>query len=170
MKDPRKNLIVPFTGLKDGKHQFTFEIDKSFFDQFEYSLIDSGNVIVEMELDKNINMLTTLFDISGSVDSTCDRCTDPLTLKIKGNYRLVFKFGDEESENEDLIVLPEEAYELHLADFIYEFITLCTPSKKIHKPGECNEEMMKMVEKHSVFLLDDEEEDEDDDEDWLEEE
>lgn len=165
MKNQNKNLIVPFAGLKDGNHSFQFEIGKHFFDQFDYSLIESGNVTVEMELNKKINMLTAVFNVFGELDTICDRCTDALKIEIKNNYQLVFKFGNEASNNENLIVLPPNAYELHLDNYIYEFINLCLPLKKIHPKGACNKEMEALMAKYVVNPLEEKE----DEDDWLEE-
>lgn len=165
MKNLHKSLVIPFAGLKDGRHNFQFEIKKQFFDQFEYSLISSGEVSVEVELDKKVSMLTAAFSISGTVDTFCDRCTEALRLDIQKRHNLVFKFGDEESLNEDLIVLPTSAYELHLDTYVYEFINLCLPLKKVHPEGQCDEEMTAIMQKYLVNLLP-----EKDEENWLDEE
>jgi uncharacterized protein len=162
-----KEYIVPFTGLKDGKHLFEFEIGDAFFADIEYSMIESGKVHVEMELDKNPNMLTTRFNLEGTVETTCDRCNDPMEVDIQGNFRLVFKFGNELSDNEELIVLPPEAHELELAPFLYEFITISLPARKVHPEGECNEEMVELISKYSVHYEDEEEYS---DEEWDDEE
>ena len=37
MKTNKKEFLIPFVGLKIGKHFFDFEINSSFFDAFEYS-------------------------------------------------------------------------------------------------------------------------------------
>ena len=63
---PLKQFSVPFTGLKIGKHQFDFEIDNSFFDAFEYSLLKKGNLKAEVELDKQETMLILHFHIQGT--------------------------------------------------------------------------------------------------------
>jgi len=152
-----KAYIVPFTGLKDGKHLFEFEIGDSFFAGFEYTMVETGQVHVDMELDKNPNMLTTRFSLSGRVGTTCDRCNDPLEVAISGDYKLVFKFGHDVSDNEELIVLPPEAYQLELAPFLYEFITVALPARKVHPQGGCNEEMVELLSKYSAPYLDEEE-------------
>ena len=175
MKSSLRDYNIPFTGLKDGNHQFSFEIGKAFFEKFEYSLIDSGELTIEMDLNKNPTMLTTHYSIKGRVDTTCDRCNESLNVPIKGEFKLVFKFGREESDNEELIVLPPEAYELELAPYLYEFINVSLPIKKVHPPGLCNEEMVALISKYSVSSpdIDDEDDDfdfDDDDFDWDDEE
>lgn len=161
MKNPLQAYILPFTSLKDGLHQFDYEVDNHFFSCFDYSLIDAGKVEILLELDKKSTMLVGNFSISGEIETVCDRCNDPLSLPVKGKHRLVFTFGNEDSGNESLIVLPPEAYELHLANYIYEFISLCLPLKKVHPAGKCNEEMLKIIQQHSIFRGEDEDIEED---------
>ena len=47
-----KSFDIPFVGLKQGKHHFKFEVGKTFFDDFPFSIIEGGNLIAEVELDK----------------------------------------------------------------------------------------------------------------------
>lgn len=166
MNSSLRNYNVPFTGLKDGSHQVSFEIGREFFENFEYSLIDSGEVKIDVELDKNPNMITTRYHVKGSVETTCDRCSDVLSIDIEGDFKLVFKFGREASDNEELIVLPPEAHQLELAPFFYEFITILLPARKVHAVGECNEDMVKLLSKYTINSLDEDFEDEDFEDDW----
>ena len=41
-----KDLEIPFVGLKQGIHNFKFEIERSFFDAFPYSIIEEGKITV----------------------------------------------------------------------------------------------------------------------------
>ena len=48
---------IPFTGLKPGIHQFEFGVDDSFFKEFEYSLVKSGKLKVDLDLEKQETMM-----------------------------------------------------------------------------------------------------------------
>ena len=50
------NFDIPFTGLKLGNHQYQFEIDKAFFDQFEFSEIGDAHFKVDLVLEKQSTM------------------------------------------------------------------------------------------------------------------
>jgi hypothetical protein len=50
-----KRYDITFVGLKQGSHQFRFEIGKSFFEEFPYSIVEEGNLIAELDLDKKRN-------------------------------------------------------------------------------------------------------------------
>jgi uncharacterized metal-binding protein YceD (DUF177 family) len=164
-----KEFIIPFIGLKVGKHHFEFEIDDTFFESMEYSIIQKGNVKVELELDKKETMLIATFDVEGVVETLCDRCNTPMDLEIQGSYKLVYKFGLEEEEDEMLIVLHPDSYQIDVTTPIYELITSQLPLRAIHDDGECDEEMWGLIQKHTINANVDEEEDWDD-EDWIDDE
>ena len=163
----KKEYIIPFIGLKLGFHEFEFDIRDTFFEDRDYSLIHSGNVNVKLVLEKKETMLIGEFTINGSVFTDCDRCNDQVEVPVKGQYRVIFKFGLEPSDDETLIVLHPDAYEIDLYDQLYEFITVSLPTRSVHPKGECNEEMLELLNKYS--LQKDEDDEEWDDEDWDEE-
>lgn len=164
---------IPFVGLKIGRHEFDYEVDDSFFEDLEYSLVQKAKVKVHLELDKKETMILAHFWVEGQVSAECDRCTAPIELDIKGDYKLIYKFGLEEAEDESLIVLHPDEYQINVKAPIYELIIISLPSRKIHPVGECDEEMWELVKKYTVNSTD-EEEDENynpddfglDDEDW----
>jgi uncharacterized metal-binding protein YceD (DUF177 family) len=167
-----RDYIIPFVGLKLGVHEFEFDITDTFFDNYEYSIIRKGNVKVELSLDKKETMLVGNYTISGVVQSECDRCTDPIEIEIEGEYQLVYKFDTEPSDDESLIIVYPEEFELNIADNILELITVSLPLRSIHEEGECNEEMIERFKEYVLVeefdeddedLSDDSDEDNDDD-------
>jgi uncharacterized metal-binding protein YceD (DUF177 family) len=162
----KREFIIPFVGLKIGFHDFTFEVRDSFFEALDYSIIEKGNVTVDLKLEKKETMLIGEFLIDGRVLTACDRCSDEVEVPVKGSFRLIYKFGNEESDDETLIVLPPDAYELDISQNIYELITVSLPTRLVHEPGKCNEEMIALLEKYSGAPSEENEENEgDDDED-----
>ena len=145
-------------------HDFEFKIEDTFFEQLEYSIIHSGNVKVDLNLEKKETMMIGNFKIQGTVSASCDRCNDPLELTVKGDYQLIFKFGTENEDDESLVVLHPDAYEIDFTPHLYEFITVSLPSKIVHPKGECNQEMIELLKQYSAVLMD--ESDLDDDDDW----
>ena len=139
---------IPFRGLKDGKHQYEFNIDDKFFEAISESEIKQGKLVATVELIKRPTGVESLFDISGVVKVACDRCLDEFACPIEYKGKLFFEFGNEPQElSDELIVLaPDENY-LEIDKYIYEFINLSLPIQKIHaedKDGNslCNAEML----------------------------
>ena len=162
-------FLIPFVGLKIGKHLFDFEVGNSFFESMEYSIIEQGNVKVTLELDKKETMMIALFHAEGIINTLCDRCNTPMDLEIDGGYKLIYKFGLEEEEDEMLVVLHPDSYQIDITNPIYELITTQLPLRVLHDEGECDEEMWELLQQHIVNPEDEEDlddEDWDDDEEW----
>lgn len=131
-----KKYIVPFSGLKLGKHEFDYEIDKTFFDLYEYSLVKNGALKVVMNLEKQETMLILNFHIKGTVDLTCDRCLSEFPANMEVAEKQLVQFSDENESDADneIIVLARNEFELDIAPLIYELINVNVPYYKV-----CNE-------------------------------
>jgi uncharacterized protein len=170
VKNSFNAFIIHFVGLKNGTHVFEFDVDSTFFEDLEYSLIEGGKVHAHLSLEKKETMMVAVYTLSGTVQANCDRCTDPIDLPIDGTYRIVYKFGEEPTDDENLVVLDPDAYELNVAPELYEFMCVSLPTRILHPPGECNEEMMELYKTYTINAGQPDEDDEDDDWDDDEEE
>lgn len=161
-----REFVIPFEGLKLGKHEFNLKITDSFFAALEYALIEKGNIDVVFELEKKEVMMIGQFHLQGHIEKPCDRCTEMMHVPIEGSFQLIFKFSEGESEDENLITLAPHEFELELAPICHELITVLLPSRVVHEEGECNEDMVELLEQYtqgSTENWDDDDEDNDDD-------
>jgi uncharacterized metal-binding protein YceD (DUF177 family) len=142
--------VIPFVGLKLGNHKFTYEITDTFFESFEYSLIHAGKLEVTLNLEKKETMMIGNFTLIGSVSHDCDRCTDSLDVVLNNEYKLIYKFDTEPSNDETLVVIFPEEFELDIAEKILELITVSIPKRVVHEEGDCNEEMMKLYNSYTL--------------------
>lgn len=169
---PLKQFSIPFTGLKIGKHQFDFEIDNSFFDAYEYSLVKKGELKVEVEVDKQETMLILQFQINGTIVLDCDKCLAEFNSPISIHERQIVKFAEDDLESDDLeiIMLNKKESELNIANLIYEFITVGVPYIKICEQNgdgqKCDQEMIAKLESLAVGSSSDEEEEQSEDPRW----
>ena len=143
--------VIQFAGLKEGRHEFEFDVDDSFFEQFESSEIKKGKLAVRVILDKNRQVLEMGFFIQGTVQSICDRCLDELDLPLQYQGKLFFKFGEESYElTDEIIILSSSEYKINISQYIYEFIHLALPYRKIHPDingaSGCNSGMIQKLE------------------------
>jgi uncharacterized metal-binding protein YceD (DUF177 family) len=128
-------FLIPFIGLKLGKHQFEFKINKKFFDEFSFDEFESCDLDVDVVLEKKETMLEINFKHKGSVNVPCDLTGESFDLPIKGKIKLVVQFGDEfNNDNDELLILPHGEHQIDLSQYIYEMIVLSVPQKRIH-PG-----------------------------------
>ncbi|MFT5860707.1 MAG: hypothetical protein ACI865_002821 [Flavobacteriaceae bacterium] len=161
-------FIIPFVGLKIGKHEFELELTDSFFENNEYSLIQKGKVLISLIFEKKESMMIGNYSISGRVTLSCNRCNDDLTANIKGDYKLVYKFDNAESNDESLVIVYPEEFELDIKDSMIELINVSLPARAVHDEGDCNQGMIDLLDEYVVNSeeeFDDELDDEYDDDD-----
>ncbi len=131
----KKLHVISFRGLKEGNHQFEYEIDNTFFEVYPYEDVLDADVKAHLELIKKSTLLELNFSIEGKVNVACDISNEIFEQPIKGSLDLIVKFGDVyNDENENVLIISHDAYEIDVSQFIYEIIILALPSKRIH-PG-----------------------------------
>jgi len=127
--------LIPFLGLKLGKHQFEFQINKTFFDYFEFDEFENADVKVSLMLEKKSTMMELHFKHKGTVYVPCDVTGEMFDLPIKGKLRVVVQFGEAfNNDNEELLILPHGEHQVDVSQYIYEMIALSVPIKRVH-PG-----------------------------------
>ena len=87
--------------------------------------------------------------VGGFVVVECDRCLEDLTLKVDIEPHLTVGFGsvdvDDESADDDVLVIDRSESELNLNQFVYDYICLGLPLVKVHPEGKCNPEMLRYI-------------------------
>ncbi len=148
-----KEFLIPFSGLKLGKHQFEFQVNNTFFTHFGYEEFNSSNIQVKTILEKKSNMLELSFSHKGTVNVPCDLTNEDFDLPIKGKMKLIVRFGEEfNDENDEFIILPFDEFQVNVAQYIYEMIVLSVPTKRIHtgiKDGTLETQALQNLEKFS---------------------
>ena len=142
-----KEYLIPFVGLKIGKHQFDYQIDNTFFKNFDYDEFNDVSVKVDIALEKKSTLLELDFKHKGTVNVPCDVSGEEFDLPIKGKLKLLVKFGDAfNDENEELLILPHGEFQVNVAQYIYESIILSVPLRRIH-PGVKDGSLSDVIEK-----------------------
>ena len=136
MKD-LKAFKIPFKGLNLGSHQFEWKINKSFFELFDNEDILNCHLHVHLEMDKTERMFTLDFKIIGDLEVECDRCLDNLVIPTSIHEQYFIKLGHERKEESDeILIIPENDFEIDVSEIVHDFIILSMPIKKVH--GEDN--------------------------------
>lgn len=132
---------VNIVGLSNNVHHFRFEIDDAFFGLYGKDLISKGAFTAKVDLDKRETMITAEFDISGTAELTCDRSLERFDFPIAVRKQVIFKFGEEDEEiTDEIVVIRRDTTQLELGQYIYEFISLEVPLKKLHPRFAAEEE------------------------------
>ena len=143
-----KDFKISFAGLALGVHQFNRTVEATFFESFDIDEIHGGGLTVDLQLEKKSNMLVLTFALVGKLDMDCDRCGENFQYSFDSENTIYIKFGGEEDliTDEDLVILPVNAHEIDISQYVYEFITLGLPLKKVHENDSCNPEIIKKLE------------------------
>ena len=155
--DKFRNYDVAFTGLKNGKHKFKFEVEQSFFDLFETEQeFTNAHINVDVALEKHTTFLDLEVTISGKVDLICDITAEEFSHPINNSIKILVKFGEEyDDSNEEIITIPHGDSAFNIAQIVYEAVMLSIPMKKISP--NVNDEDIELIEKFSPKIEEDKE-------------
>jgi uncharacterized metal-binding protein YceD (DUF177 family) len=129
MEQYRVNIL----GLSLNIHHFEYELGNEFLKKYDTGLVSEGTFKANLALDKHETFLETNFVIKGSVRLVCDRSLDEFDYPLDVSSKIIFKYGDEDKEiSEDVMMIHRGTESLELGRFIYEFIALAIPMKKLH--------------------------------------
>ena len=89
----REPYAVRISGLGEGDHDFSFELDQQFFASFEHPEIENGNVLALVILEKKAGVMALHFSLTGEVEVVCDRCLEPFMTGIRTSQVIFVKTG-----------------------------------------------------------------------------
>ncbi|MEO2144148.1 MAG: DUF177 domain-containing protein [Flavobacteriaceae bacterium] len=127
--------VINFTGLKEGEHNFEFDLDNKFFEHFDYNDFNSCQIKAGVRVNKKSNLLELVFSSKGRININCFVSNEPFDYLQEHQIKLVVKFSSELiNDNEELVILPVGTSTLNVAQYLFEMIILSLPIKIIH-PG-----------------------------------
>jgi len=144
---------IPFGGLKNGMHQFDFQVDNDFFSHFSDSPITAGSFKIHLDFDKKPDVITVQIKFDGAVDISCDRCLEMMKMPVSGEEPLLIKFSDDFKEEAEVAYLPLGSHVWNAAQHIYEFICLAMPITKTHDLTDnetCDTNMLSYLDQKEV--------------------
>lgn len=136
-----KPFDIAFVGLPNGVHEFLFELNDEFFACFSDSEITHARLNARFILYKKNNMLDLEFFIQGKVELGCDRCMEEYWQELDIHKMLYVKFGDKyEEQSDDVIIIPSTESHFDISQYVYEFVVLGLPAKRVHPGGNKKED------------------------------
>jgi uncharacterized metal-binding protein YceD (DUF177 family) len=128
-----KEFDIHISKLTLGQHDYSFKIDDRFFELFEYSLAEHGALVADVVLDKKSTFIQLSFRINGVVTLVCDRSLDDFDFPVICQHELILRFGDEEQEiSDDVETILHGTQTINIARYLYEYVMLEIPMKKLH--------------------------------------
>ena len=145
-----ESMKIDLKALKADDTTYSFDLDTDFFEAINATEVNGGMVHVDLDVHRGAGFFELGFHSEGKVIVPCDLCLDDMEQPISTDNRLIVKFGEEYSEDDDLIIVEENDGIIDISWFIYEFIALNVPIKHVHAPGKCNHAMIEVLEAHSA--------------------
>ncbi|WP_025762804.1 YceD family protein [Dyadobacter tibetensis] len=124
---------IDIYGLEDKQYVYEMESGDAFFEELEQDLIESGQFKTRIVMVKSSTMLQFTFHMEGTVGLICDRSLEPFEEAFESEERLILKFGDRDEElSDEIVLINRNTNRVNVARYIFEFIALALPYKKIH--------------------------------------
>ena len=140
------SLNVVRLGL--GKHKDSFEINDAFFAHFEHSMVNAGQVLAELEIEKFPTHLDVGFHLKGEVELTCDRCGSPYPYEVNHSFRIIYSFDPElDFEGYEVMYVNNQESHLDMVQELYDFVHLALPMRKVpeREVHLCAPEVLKLL-------------------------
>ena len=137
-----------------GDYHYNFIVDNAFFEQFPDEEMLHGKVNLALDIEKESRLMVMQFHFNGNLRLACDRCLEMYEQPLQGNFRLIVKYGEKEEEiSEELMTIPFDTSRFDIAPYVYEFIRLMIPIKRVHPDDEngnpaCNAAMLEKLEEY----------------------
>jgi len=133
---------VNIKSLGNRVHQFQYEFGDEFFEAYGKGLVSKGRFKADVELDKHETFIEVTFHVIGDANLICDRSLDPFDYPIDFKRKMVFKYGDKDEEiSDEIVIIHRDTDTLELGQYIYEFIGLEIPIKKLHPRYQQEQDM-----------------------------
>ena len=154
----RREFEIAFVGLRPGLHEFQYEVGDKFFVDYQQADFTNCHVKIRLVLEKNTSFLMLKFEVGGTVDVMCDRCGNTLNMDLWDEFNMIVKLVENpddmnaEEDDPDIYYISRTESHLHIANWIYEFISLSIPMQRMCKEDEiggpqCNQEVLDVLKK-----------------------
>lgn len=157
---------IDLKALTEDVTPLEWELDDQYFQTLEGAQLQQGSLHVSGSIRKAVGFFELVLHADGTVQVPCDRCLDPMAQPIEADLRAVVKLGEEYTEDDEVITVPETDAVLDTAWLIYEAIVLAVPIQHVHQPGDCNDAMMRKLQELSAARSSDADATEDIDPRW----
>ncbi|MFM7853967.1 MAG: YceD family protein [Flammeovirgaceae bacterium] len=127
------DFVINILRLTKKQHSFQFKLNDEFFSQYGNQIVAKGDFDAAVILDKRETFIEAHFEIKGQAELICDRSLEPFNQTMNVLHSVVFKYGEQPGEvTDEIVMITQDQESIDVGQFIYEFIVLQIPIKKIH--------------------------------------
>lgn len=157
----RRRFDIAFVGLKPGVHEFEYDIDDKFFQEYQEQDFRNCKAQVKLNLDKHNGFMMLKFEVGGKLEVQCDRCGNQLPFDLWDEFNVLVKMVENPEEMNDQEEDPDVHYisrgesHINVGEWIYEFINLSIPMQRMCSEEQiggpyCNKEVLAMLKKMDI--------------------
>ena len=132
----RREYEIAFVGLKPGVHEFNYEIDDRFFEEYQEQDFRQTSAHIKLLLEKNNGFMLLRFEVGGKAEVTCDRCNSDFPFELFDEFSMTVKIVEDpdlmndQEEDPDVYYISRGESHLDVKNWIYEFVNLSIPMQK----------------------------------------
>lgn len=144
----QEQYSLQLSRLKPGQQEESFELDRSFFEHFDFGLSQNGNVKADLVINKYTSHLDVTYQLTGSVEVECDRCLEPYLQPIDSAHRLIYSFDpDQKFDKTEVIQVQDDMAPLLIAQELYDFTQIALPLRRVPEKDihTCDPEILKVL-------------------------
>lgn len=143
-----ERYIIPLTDSKE-EYICEFNITKNLFHSFGNLDISGSNLVLQVRVNKHSSYTEFMLNMSGFLEIKCDRCLDKYNQDLDIEELFILKpgaFFDDQTDDK-VITYPRDFQSIDITQYVYEYIILGLPLKRMHQnPELCNQEMIEKIE------------------------
>lgn len=142
---------LPIRSWPMGMYNEEYEINDSFFNQFESGLVTNGTFKVNCEIEKLIDSLIVKIDYLGFSKTQCDRCLAEIDLPMNGSNSYLINYSDAPRDEGEVIYINRDKASWNVAPLIWDSINLGFPYVRIYdcrikEPFPCDIDVLSKLE------------------------
>jgi uncharacterized metal-binding protein YceD (DUF177 family) len=137
--------------MKAGFHHLEFLIGDTFFEENVNEDIIGGNIVINLQIEKQENLIALNFDFNGVLFCACDRCLEKIPVRVCKHEKLILKLvAKVEPNDNDIIFLNNKTSSYNIEALIFEYLCMEIPMRKVHgDESSCNQEMLGLIDKYA---------------------
>ena len=102
-----ESFKIDLKALPQGVSTLEFKLDDAYFKAIDAPDVQSGELLSSLSISRTDDFFELNFHTEGIVHIPCDICLDDMEQSIETDDRLVVRFGEDYSEEDDLVIVAE---------------------------------------------------------------
>ncbi|MCX8080495.1 MAG: hypothetical protein N3F09_04570 [Bacteroidia bacterium] len=144
-----KNFQIEVFTLPFGTHEFEFEADDRFFNEYGNCGFENARLKVNLAVHKKNLIQEADILIRASIPVQCNRCNLSVDFPVEFSSHVVLKKGNPAESNEEIIFAHEEDEFVDFSQFIFDSVMTALPARLIpcemNSKISCNTDILKKL-------------------------